>query len=71
MKKSIKHGEYYTPIQMKIPVVMDVQQFTDMDCFIPLMDKFSKTYGFYPQYPVADAEYRQLQQLYFFVSKIE
>ena len=38
--------------------VMDVQQFTsDMDCFIPLMDKFSKTYGFYPQYPVADAGY--------------
>ena len=38
--------------------VMDVQQFTsDMDCFIPLMDKFSKTYGFYPQYPIADAGY--------------
>ncbi len=38
--------------------VMDVQQFTsDMDCFIPLMDKFSKTYGFYPHYPVADAGY--------------
>ena len=38
--------------------IMDVQQFTsDMDCFIPLMDKFSKTYGFYPQYPVADAGY--------------
>ena len=38
--------------------VMDVQQFTsDMDCFIPLMNKFDKTYGFYPQYPVADAGY--------------
>ena len=38
--------------------VMDVQQFTsDMDCFIPLMEKFHKTYGFYPQYPVADAGY--------------
>ena len=38
--------------------VMDVQQFTsDMVCFIPLMDKFSKTYGFYPHYPVADAGY--------------
>ena len=38
--------------------VMDVQQFTsDMDCFIPLMNKFSKTYGFYPHYPVADAGY--------------
>ena len=38
--------------------VMDVQQFTsDMDCFIPLMNKFNKTYGFYPEYPVADAGY--------------
>ncbi len=38
--------------------VMDVQQFTsDMDCFIPLMEKFNKTYGFYPKYPVADAGY--------------
>lgn len=38
--------------------VMDVQQFTsDMDCFIPLMEKFNATYGFYPQYPVADAGY--------------
>ena len=38
--------------------VMDVQQFTsDMDCFIPLMEKFHKTYEFYPQYPVADAGY--------------
>ena len=37
---------------------MDVQQFTsDMDCFIPLMEKFNATYGFYPQYPVADAGY--------------
>ena len=38
--------------------VMDVQQFTsDMDCFIPLMEKFNKTYGSYPKYPVADAGY--------------
>ena len=38
--------------------VMDVQQFTsDMDCFIPLMEKFHKTYGHYPEYPVADAGY--------------
>ena len=38
--------------------VLDVQQFTsDMDCFIPLMEKFNKTYGFYPKYPVADAGY--------------
>lgn len=38
--------------------VMDVQQFTsDMDCFIPLMNRFNKIYGFYPEYPVADAGY--------------
>ena len=38
--------------------VMDVQQFaSDMDCFIPLMEKFHRTYRFYPEYPVADAGY--------------
>ena len=30
---------------------------SDMDCFQPLMDGFQKRYGFYPQYPVADAGY--------------
>lgn len=36
----------------------DVKQYaSDMDCFIPLMEKFKKTYGFYPKYPVADAGY--------------
>ena len=30
---------------------------SDMDCFQPLMDGFNKRYGFYPQYPVADAGY--------------
>ena len=28
-----------------------------MDCFIPLMEKFYQTYGFYPKYPIADAGY--------------
>ena len=28
-----------------------------MDCFVPLMEKFRKQYGFYPEYPVADAGY--------------
>ena len=28
-----------------------------MDCFIPLMEHFKQTYGFYPKYPVADAGY--------------
>lgn len=38
--------------------VVDVNQYrSDMDCFIPLMEQFHKTYGFYPKYPVADAGY--------------
>ena len=38
--------------------VVDVNQYrTDMDCFIPLMNKFKDIYGFYPKYPVADAGY--------------
>lgn len=38
--------------------VMDVNQYrSDMDCFVPLMEKFRETYGFYPKYPVADAGY--------------
>lgn len=39
-------------------VVAEVMQYrSDMDCFIPLMEKFHKLYGFYPKYPVADAGY--------------
>jgi hypothetical protein len=38
--------------------VVNVNQYrNDMDCFIPLMNKFHDTYGFYPKYPVADAGY--------------
>ena len=38
--------------------VMDVRQYrSDMDCFIPLMEKFKSLYGFYPRYPIADAGY--------------
>jgi len=37
---------------------VDVKRFaSDMDCFIPLMEKFKSLYGKYPQYPVADAGY--------------
>ncbi len=37
---------------------MDVKQYaSDMDCFVPLMERFKKTYGFYSEYPVADAGY--------------
>ena len=38
--------------------VVDVNHYrSDMDCFIPLMERFRETYGFYPKYPVADAGY--------------
>ena len=38
--------------------VMDAQQYaSDMDCFVPLMEKFNEMYGHYPKYPVADAGY--------------
>ena len=38
--------------------VIDVNQYrADMDCFIPLMNRFYTAYGFYPKYPVADAGY--------------
>ena len=38
--------------------VVDVNQYrSDMDCFVPLMDKFRSYYGHYPKYPVADAGY--------------
>lgn len=38
--------------------VVDVKQYaSDMECFVPLMEKFNQTYGHYPKYPVADAGY--------------
>ena len=38
--------------------VYDAMRFaSDMDCFQPLMGRFSRWYGFYPEYPVADAGY--------------
>lgn len=38
--------------------VVDVNHYrSDMDCFVPLMEKFKSIYGFYPKYPVADAGY--------------
>ena len=38
--------------------VIDVKQYaSDTECFVPLMEKFNKTYGHYPKYPVADAGY--------------
>ena len=37
---------------------IDVKQYaSDMDCFVPLMEKFHQLYGCYPKYPVADAGY--------------
>lgn len=37
---------------------VDIKQYaSDMECFVPLMEKFNKQYGKYPKYPVADAGY--------------
>lgn len=30
---------------------------SDMECFVPLMEKFNESYGHYPKYPIADAGY--------------
>lgn len=41
--------------------VVDVKQYAaDVDCFVPLMEKFNMHYGHYPKYPVADAGYGSL-----------
>lgn len=38
--------------------VVDVNHYrSDVDCFVPLMEKFKNIYGFYPKYPIADAGY--------------
>lgn len=38
--------------------VIDAKSYaSDMECFVPLMEKFKETYGHYPKYPVADAGY--------------
>lgn len=38
--------------------VIDAKPYaSDMECFVPLMEKFNDTYGRYPKYPVADAGY--------------
>jgi hypothetical protein len=38
--------------------VIDAKPYaSDMECFVPLMEKFNETYGHYPKYPVADAGY--------------
>ena len=38
--------------------VIDTKPYaSDMECFVPLMEKFNDIYGKYPKYPVADAGY--------------
>ena len=44
----------------------DVKQFaSDMDCFIPLMNRFNDIYNHYPLYPTADAGYGCLNNYLF------
>ena len=40
-----------------IAVIDAFQYASDMDCFVPLLEKFKRQYGHYPEYPVADAGY--------------
>ena len=37
---------------------IDVKQYaSDMDCFVPLMEKYHQLYNRYPKYPITDAGY--------------
>ena len=49
----------YTPAYLT-EVIERYSHRSDMDCFVPLMEKFKKYYGFYPKYPIADAGYGSL-----------
>ena len=50
-------------------VVLDVNQSrSDMDCFVPLLEKFYEHHGIYPKYPVADAGYGSFNN-YLYCSK--
>lgn len=37
---------------------------SDMECFVPLIEKYNKIYGYYQKYPVADAGYDSYNFLY-------
>ena len=52
-----KLKEYTKKLREYIAVVDVMQYRSDMDCFVPLKEKFKELYGFYPKYPVADAGY--------------
>ena len=52
--------------------VVDVNRYrSDMDCFVPMMEHFKQTYGFYPKYPVADAGYMAHTTIIFSVNRTE
>lgn len=60
LKEAVKKVPYNIQIGVadEYIAVVDVMQYrSDIDCFIPLMEKFHEMYGFYPKYPVADAGY--------------
>lgn len=43
---------------------------SDTSCFQPLMSGFSERYGFYPEYPVADAGYGSFNNYLFCEEKV-
>ena len=43
-------------VMRKYIAAIEVKQYaTEVECFVPLMEKFKQLYGQYPKYPVADA----------------
>lgn len=58
MTSYCRHTIYKLGICDEYIAVNDVKQYvSDMDCFVPLIEKYNHTYGMYPRYPVADAGY--------------
>ena len=58
LRKSMRNFYVQVGVADEYIAVVDVNRYrSDMDYFIPLMNKFYTTYGFCPKYPVADAGY--------------
>ena len=58
LRKSMRNFYVQVGVADEYIAVVDVNRYrSDMDYFIPLMNKFYTTYGLYPKYPVTDAGY--------------